>query len=228
MKQAISRRVGPFTGLLSTALVFIGLSIHGYPDIRPTDTQLARWLAGVDPNSFRLGIYIEQLGIVLFLAFAAWLYGHLRRKDHSWVPVAMLAAAAAHVTVTLPLNEIYVGLVDRAGKGLDIHLAQTVIAINQEWFDMTGIVLGLFLVTAGAAMLHGAGLARLAAVATILIGLAQVASSPFGLTSTPAGILPYAWFVAVAVYYTVRPAQEQESDPGAARAAVASGLPATS
>jgi hypothetical protein len=228
MKQAIWRRVGPFTGLLSTALIFTGLSIHGYPDIRPTDAQLAKWLAGIDPNGFRLGIYIEQLGVVLFLAFAAWLYGHLRRKDSSWLPVAMLAAAAAHVTVTLPLNEIYLGLVDQARKGLDIHLAQTVISINQEWFDMTGIVLGLFLLTAGATILRGEAMSRLVALATILIGASQVVTSPFGLTSTPAGMLPYVWFVAVAGYYTLRPARETESDLGPARARVASSLPVTS
>ena len=228
MKQAIWRRVGPFTGLLSVALIFAGLSIHGYPDIRPTDSQLAKWLADVDPNSFRLGIYIEQVGIVLFLPFAAWLYGYLRRRDSSWLPVAMLAAAASHVTVSLPLNEIYVGLVDRAHKGLDIHLAQTVIAINQEWFDMTGIVLGLFLVAAGAVMLHGSALARVAAVATILIGLAQVVSSPIGLSTTPAAMLPYVWMIAVAGYYTFRPGQEPEAEPGLSRTQVATGLPATS
>jgi hypothetical protein len=228
MKQAIWRRIGPFTGLLSVALLFTGLSIHGYPDIAPTDTQLAKWLASVDPSSFRLGIYIEALGIVLFVPFAAWLYGHLRRKDSSWLPVAMLAAAAAHVTLTLPINEIYVGLVDQARKGVDIHLAQTIISVNQEWFNMTGIVLGAFLLAAGAAIIRGGAMSQWAAWATILIGASQVVTSPIGLSATPAALLPYGWILAVAGYYTFRPARDEAFDPSVSRPSVASGLPATS
>lgn len=230
MKQAIWRRIGPLTGLLSIALTFAGLSVHGYPDIKPSDAQLARWLATVDVNSFKVGIYVEALGIVLLVPFAAWLYSHLRKGagDSSWLPVAMLAAAAGHVTLTLPINEIYVGLVEQARKGLDIHLAQTMISINQAWFDMTGIVMGLFLVAAGAAMIRGGAMSRWAAWAAILIGVAQVVASPVGLSFSPASILPYVWIVAVAGYYTVRPARERAAVAGAAQPSVASSLPATS
>jgi hypothetical protein len=230
MKQAIWRRVGPLTGLLFIALVFTGLSVHGYPDIKPTDAQLAKWLANVDVNTFRVGIYIEAVGIVLFIPFAAWLYGHLRQgaRDSSWLPVAMLGAAAVHVGLTLPINEAYVGLVDQARNGLDIHVARTIVSINQEWFDMTAIVLGLFLVMAGTAMIRGGVMSRWAAWVTIVIGVAQVVTSPFGSTATQAGILPYVWVLALAGYYTVRPARERAAVAGTAQSSVASGLPATS
>jgi cytochrome bd-type quinol oxidase subunit 2 len=223
MQQAIWRRIGPLTGVLSFALTFIGLSVHGYPDIRPTDAQLAKWLASVDVNSFKTGIYIEALGIVLLIPFAAWLYAHLRHGagDSSWLPVAMVAAASGHVVLTLPINEIYAGLVEQGRNGLDIHAAQTIISINQHWFDMTGIVMGLFLVTAGAAMIRGGAMSPWAAWATILIGVAQVATSPFGLSSTPAALFPYAWILAVGAYYTFRPARERELVAGTPQGAVA-------
>ena len=56
----------------------------------PHDAQLATWLATVDVNSFKVGIHVEALGIVLLVPFAAWLYSHLRKgaRDSSWLPVA--------------------------------------------------------------------------------------------------------------------------------------------
>ena len=51
---------------------------------------------------------------------------------------AMLAAGAGWAVVTLPINESWVGLVDRGGKGLDLGTAQIVVSINQAWFEMTG------------------------------------------------------------------------------------------
>ena len=119
-------------------------------------------------------------------------------------------------------------MADRVHQGLDIQLAHTVIASDQECLDLAGSVLGLFLVAAGAVMLHGSALARVAAVATILIGLAQVVSSPIGLSTTPAAMPPYVWMIAVAGYYTFRPGQEPEAEPGLSRTQVATGLPATS
>jgi hypothetical protein len=229
MKQAIWRRIGPLTGLLYFALTFIGLSIHGYPDIHPTDAQLSKWLASVDVNSFRTGVYLEALAGACFIPFAAWLYLHLRRgdRDSSWPPVAMFAAAVGATFLSLPINEIYAALVDRARSGVDIHVAQTIVSIAQEWFDMTGIVMGLFLVLAGVAMIRGGAMAAWVAWATILAGVAQLVTSPLGLAVTPAELLPYAWILAVAGYYTVRPGHEREVSPAGLQASVASSKPAT-
>src|SRR5438132_466537 len=69
--NAILNRVGPAAGLLFFPVIMLGFSIHGYPDIGPTDAQLAKWLAGVDQNTFQLGVYIEALGTVLFIPFGA-------------------------------------------------------------------------------------------------------------------------------------------------------------
>src|SRR5437879_11082344 len=64
--NAILNRVGPSAGLLFFPVIMLGFSIHGYPDIGSTDARLAKWLAGVDQNTFHLGVYIEALGMVLF------------------------------------------------------------------------------------------------------------------------------------------------------------------
>lgn len=212
MKDAVWNRIGPAAGLLFFPLLMLGFSIHGYPDIGPTDAQLSKWLAGVDQNTFRLGVYIEALGTVLFLPFVAWLFGRLTRdgRDASWPAVAMLAAGAGWVVVTLPINESWVGLVDRAGKGLDIGTAQTVVSINQAWFEMTGILFGVTLIAAGVAIIRGGPMSRWAGWAAVVIGVGMVASVPFGAASTPAQLVEFLWFVVIGAYYTFRPGRTQE------------------
>ena len=227
MKEAIWSRVGPAAGLLFFPVLMVGFAIHRYPDIRPSDSQLAKWLSSVDATSFRLGVYIESIGVVLFALFAAWLYIHLRQgaRDASWPAVAIVIGAAAWVALTLPVNESWVGLVDQARKGLDIRVAQTVVSINQAWFDMTGIVLGVTLIAAGVAIVRGRAMSRWVGSAAILIGVFQVVSSPLGTDSTPLSLLAYLWFLSVGGYYTFRPARARELVASAAQRSVTAGLP---
>lgn len=229
MRQAIWSRVGPATGLLFVVVLHIGFFIHGYPDVRPTDAQLSSWLASVDMNRFGVGVYIEALGTLLLIPFAAWLYGHLRRNGtgSSWPAVAMLASATGWVILTLPIDELYVGLLQQARKGLDIRMAQTVVSIGQASYDSTAIVLGLALVAAGVSILYGGVMSRRAGWAAIVIGLTEVLSAPFGTDSTPAGLLPYFWILAVAGYYTFRPGRARDLVPGIAQPSGTTGLPAT-
>jgi hypothetical protein len=223
MKEAIWSRVGPVTGILFFGLVFTGLFVHGYPDIRPTDAQLGKWLASVDLNRFSLGIYIEAVGYALFLPFAAWLYVHLKqgRPGASWPAVAMLAAAAAWVILTLPINELYVGMLEQARRGLDIRVAQTVVSINQAWFEMTSVLLALTLLAAGVSILRGAAMSRWAGWAAVAVGLTLFLPATNFLQ--PVG---YLWFLAVAGYYTFRPSRVREHVADTTHPAVATGLPA--
>ncbi len=224
MKEAIWNRVGPVMGALFFCLVFTGLFVHGYPDVRPTDAQLAQWLASVDMNKFSVGIYMEELGIALFIPFAAWLYGHLKqgRPGASWPAIVMLASAAAWAILALPINELYLAIVQQAPKGLDIRVAQTVVSINQAWFDMTSILFGLTLVAAGVSILRGGVMSRWAGWAAIAIGLAL-----FLPTGPEFQLVPYVGILAVAVYYTIRPARAREQFASQALPSVSTPVPAT-
>jgi hypothetical protein len=223
VREAIWSRVGPAAGLLFFPLIMVGFSIHGYPDIQPSDSQLAKWLASVDVNVFKVGVYVEALGTVLFIPFAAWLYVHLRqgRRGAARPAVAMVAASAGWTILTLPINEAWVGLVEQGRNGLDIHVAQTVVAINQAWFEMTGIVFGLTLMAAGVAIIRGGAMSTWAGWAALIIGVGTVASVPLGAASTPAQLLGFLWVLAVGGYYTFRPAAYRDLATAAVRASAA-------
>ena len=228
MKEAIWNRVGPASGVLFFALLMAGASIHGYPAIRPSDAQLSSWLANLNLNQFRTGVYIECLGILLLIPFVTWLYGRLRQgpRDSSWPAITMLAAGAGWVVFTLPLMGGWAGLAEQAGKGLDVRTAQTIVAINQASYDLTGSVHGLFFVAAGVAIIRGGAMSRWAGWAAIVFGVIDVLSLPVGIDATPLGLLGYVWIFAVAIYCTVRPTARLEANT--AKQPVASGIPATS
>jgi cytochrome bd-type quinol oxidase subunit 2 len=222
VKNSIWNRVGPAAGVLFFVLLFAGSLIHGYPAVRPTNSQLADWLASVNATKFRFGVYVEAIGIVLLIPFSTWLYGHLRQggKDSSAPAVAMLMGAGAWVALTLPIIESWFGLVDQA-RSVDIRVAQMVVSINQATYDVTGIVLGLILMTAGVGVLRGRAMSRWAGWAALAIGVVQVIMAGLGIDSGPTGLLALLWIVGVAGYYTFRPARSRV-------VAATSGQPSTS
>jgi len=131
------------------------------------------------------------------------------------------------VTATLPINETWVGLVDGARKGLDIHTAQTVVSVNQAWFEMTGILFGLMLIAAGVAIIRGGAMSQWVGWAVLVIGVGTIASVPVGAAATPAQLLGFLWVLVVGGYYTIRPGRTIDVESGVSQAAVPRGLPAT-
>jgi hypothetical protein len=225
--QAIWNRVGPITGILSIFLTFIGASVHGFPDIRPTDAQLAQWLASVDLNTFTIGIYIEDLSTVLGIVFAAWLYGLFRQggAGASLAALVFLCANIAGAITTFPINAITLALVEQSRNGLDIRVSQTIISTTQAWFDASGPVAGLAFLAAGVAILRGRVMARWVGWAAIALGLESFVPAAYLPIWIP--LLSFLWELAVAVYYTIRPFPEREFGAPAQRS-IAPALSATS
>jgi hypothetical protein len=123
-----------------------------------------------------------------------------------------------------PINESWAGLVDRARGGLDIGTAQALVSINQEWYDMTGIVFGLTLLAGGVAILRGSAMSRWAGWVAVAIGIVLIASVPIGTASQSIQILGYAWFLAVGGFYTLRPGTSREQSGSVAQRSVTGGL----
>jgi hypothetical protein len=228
MKEAIWSRLGPAMGILFFALLMAGATIHGYPEIRPSDSQLANWLANLDLNRFRTGVYIECLGVLLLVPFVAWLYRRLRQgpRDASWAAVTMVAAGAGWVAFTLPLMGLWAGLAEQARTGLDVRTAQTIVAVSQASYGLTGIILGLTLLAAGVAIVSGGAMSQWIGWPAIVIGAIYLGTPPLGIDASPAGLLGYLWLFAVAIYCTYRPGRAITTV--VAKQPVGSGLPATS
>lgn len=133
------------------------------PAIGASDRQLQEWIKVTDLSSFTVGVYIEALGILFLLPFVAWLCTTLRSATgfRPWTAVLTLAAGAGYVVLSLPINESWVGILEQGKRGLDVRVAQTLVSTGQAWFNMSNMMLGLFLIAAGLAILqrgqYGAG-----------------------------------------------------------------------
>ncbi len=91
---------------------------------------------------------------------------------------------------------------------------------------MTGILFGLTLIAAGAAIIRGGAMSRWAGWAAVVIGVGVVASVRVGAASTPTQIVAYLWFLVVGGYYTSRPGRTREQDASTTQRSVTTGVPA--
>ncbi len=74
MTESGISRIGAATGVVSVVVTFIGFGVHG---ALPTDTTadaVETYVKGVSASQAGIGNYLELLGYLLFLAFAAYLY----------------------------------------------------------------------------------------------------------------------------------------------------------
>ena len=204
-------RIGPASGMLFVFLVLAGFIVHGYPAIRPSDGQLQEWITVTDLNRFTIGVYIEALGTLCLLPFVAWLYTSLRSITgyRPWTAVLALAAGAGYVVLVLPINESWVGILEQGKQGLDVRVSQTLVSTSQAWFLMSNMLLGLFLIAAGLAILQTRAIGRWAGWAAIAIGALGMLPGVGTLASF--AILP--WLLGMGAYYSIRPL---DSNPEAA------------
>lgn len=196
-------RIGPATGILFVFLVLAGFAVHGYPDVRPSDRRLQEWINVTDLNRFTVGVYIEALGVMCLLPFAAWLYTSLRSVtgDRPWTAVLALAAGTGYVVLVLPINESWVGILEQGKHGLDVRVLQALVSTNQAWFDMSNMMIGLFLIAAGLAILQTRAIWRWAGWAAIAIGALGMVPGVAALASF--AIIP--WLLGMGGYYSIRP-----------------------
>lgn len=206
-------RIGPATGILFVFVSLAGFMIHGYPAIRPSDGQLQEWIDVTDLNRFTIGVYIEALGYLFLLPFVAWLYTSLRSATgcRPWTTVLALAAGAGYVVLALPVNESWVGILEQGKQGLDVRVSQVLVSTNQAWFGMSNMLLGVFLIAAGLAILQTRAIGRWAGWAAIAIG--ALGMLPGVGTVASFAIVP--WLLGVGAYYAIRPLDSNPEEAAA-------------
>jgi hypothetical protein len=131
------------------------------------------------------------------------------RGAPSWMALVTLAAGTGWIVLTLPINEVWVGVLDQARRGLDIRVAQTLVSINQAWFEMSSILLGFMFLAAGAGILRGRVMSRWAGWAAIVLGFTQLLPPSI---SQEGQLVAMLWILVVAAYYSVRPGRTGNRD----------------
>lgn len=158
-------------------------------------SKLARDLAEPATTATWIGAYAELVGCAVFLVFAVWVCAKL--GGGIWGTIGV-AAATAYTAVTLASLGLMDAISYRAGKGIDLGLAKTLVTLNEALYVTTWFLFALFLVAAGV-LAVGAG--------RRIVGWSAAAIAAFTLAAAPAfdglgqmsGMLFFVWIVGTSI-----------------------------
>ena len=152
MTESAISRIGAATGVASVVVTFIGFGVHG---ALPTDTTadaVQTYVKGVSASQAGIGNYLELLGYLLFLAFAAYLYAVGRAVGTNslhWVNVLGLAAAITYIAASALAIAGQVLMVDWAKAGADPKTVLGAYMLDSAAFTLSFEIAALFLLAVG-------------------------------------------------------------------------------
>lgn len=214
MNERNLARLGGLAGVLSVAVTFAGFALHSRLPDATTQRAVSSYLASVSPTQTGIGNYIELLGYLLFMAFAAFLYSVARDAQpfpRSWLAIAGLAAAVAYVAATTIGISAQQGLVEWSKAGADAKTALGLYVLSADSFPLSFELSAMFLAGTGAALLDIRGPVRVLALAALALALVMLVCGFAGAASPGNGLLAFGfllfllWTLVAGVYFTVRP-----------------------
>ena len=202
MNEPTNDRFFAAAGIASVVLTLVGAlvaMIDGKTHeltVGTSTAKLAQDLATPASNATWAGAYVELIGTVLFLCFAAWVCLRLGRSIWS---VVGIAAATAYTAVTVAALAVMDAISYRAGHGIATPLARTLVTINEAMYVTTWFLFALFLAaTAVLALAAGRRLlgTSAAAIAAFTLVAAPLSFNGIGQASE---MLFFAWTIGASI-----------------------------
>lgn len=191
-------RVGPVAGIIGVVITLIGYSIHGYPQMNATGSDLLRWTQTTDPGTFGVGIYLEAVGIILVLVFFAWICAQLwSTPSRPWLAAAALAGFILWAGSSLLENATFSALLHAGRNGVDAQGLAALHAVALNVGSPAGVAMGLAMIGAGLAGLEAKALPPWLSWPAIAIGVGW--AIPNQLSVGVAGFALFVWVGLVAV-----------------------------
>jgi len=164
--------------------------------ISSTPAQVAHAMASPASTAVWIGSYLEFLSVGAFLAFAVWACAKL---GGGLLGAIARTAATGYATVTIASLGVMAATAYRAGHGMGVQLAATLVTLNEALYVGTWFLTVFFLLAAGALSLtrmrRALGWSAIGVAALTLIGTA-VSLENLGQMS---GMLWFAWIVYASV-----------------------------
>jgi len=210
-------RVAATLGLLSIILSLVGFVIHGYPAMGASGNEIVDWATTTNQQQFTIGIYIEALGFLLFLPFAAWLCTVARDAEDGsgWLATAGFGAVTLYVGISVLDNGIWSSLLDGARHGTSPQTLASIRDIAEYIFHGTLLFGGAFFVSTGYVLFRTRALPRWIGGTAVAIGLGLLVPPLAAIMA----LLVLIWTVVVSLYLLARPgAVATAREPSAAMA----------
>lgn len=158
--------------LLGTGIAFAGGKTHSLT-ITSTPTQIAHALAKPAGTLVWVGSYVELLSVGAFLAFAVWACARL---GGGLLGGIARASATSYATLTAASLAVMAAIAHRAGHGIGVQLASSLVTVNEALFVTTWFMAAFFLLAAGplalAAGRRALGRSAIGIALVMLVGIA--------------------------------------------------------
>jgi hypothetical protein len=138
--------------LVGSIIASVGGKTHNLT-ISSTPTQIAHAVAKPAGTAVWIGAYLEVLSVGAFLAFAVWSCAKL---GGGLLGAIGRTAATGYATLIAASLGITAALAYRAGHGISVQLATTLVALNEALYVGTWFLAVFFLLATGALALGGA------------------------------------------------------------------------
>jgi len=132
--------------LVGAGIATLGGKTHNLT-ISSTPTQIAHAVAKPAGTAVWIGAYLELLSVGAFLAFAIWACAKL---GGGLLGAIGRAAATGYATVTIASLGVMAAIAYRAGHGMGVQLATTLVTLNEALYVGTWFLTVFFLLAAGA------------------------------------------------------------------------------
>ncbi len=132
--------------LVAAGIATVGGKTHNLT-ISSTPTQIAHAVAKPAGTAVWIGAYLELLSVGAFLAFAVWACAKL---GGGLLGAIGRAAATGYATVTIASLGVMAAIASRAGHGMGVQLATTLVTLNEAVYVATWFMSVFFLLAAGA------------------------------------------------------------------------------
>ena len=215
MTESAISRIGAATGVASVVVTFIGFGVHG---ALPTDTTadaVETYVKGVSASQAGIGNYLELLGYLLFLAFAAYLYAVCRAGGTNslhWLNVLGLAAAITYIAVSAFAIAGQVVMVNWAKAGADPKTVLGAYMLDSAAFTLSFEIGALFLLAVGILLWNRPIALRLIGASGVLVGLVLfvtglISTASIQSSSSQIGYMVFSlWTLIAGIYLLIRPA----------------------
>ncbi len=181
--------------LVGAGIATLGGKTHNLT-ISSTSAQIAHAIAKPAGTAVWIGAYLEFLSVGAFLAFAVWA---CMKLGGGLLGAIARAAATGYATAIVASLAIMAALAHRAGHGIGVQLATTLVTLNEALYVGTWFLSVFFLLAAGALALSGTqrvlGWSAIGVATITLIGTA-VSLENLGQLSS---LLWLAWIVYASV-----------------------------
>jgi hypothetical protein len=223
MSERMVWRLAAASGILYVA---VGLAHGGGggPDPGASRTDIASWVGStLGPRGVNwIGAYLEVLGLLFFVVFAAVLAAAIRRREGAtpWLSNVILGAGLITVTVKLASFPASFALAYRAHEGFEPQLAAALTDMNNLSFILTWPLSALMIGAAAAGILRYGALPAWLGWSGAAVAIAVLSAVPlaFGPGAFIAFITSSLWVALASATMVVRPTPDVQ--PVATREAV--------